>query len=206
MILKIQNLSCRRGDRLLFENLDFQIQSGELLFIEGHNGCGKTTLLKTLATLRRPDAGVVLWDEQSIFKLADEYRQNLVWLGHYNGLKGDLTALENLRIASVLNGINASEDTLWEALKTIGLYGFEDLPTTVLSQGQKRRAALSYLLLTKAPLWILDEPFSALDVRAVDMLQAIIARHVEQGGMVILTTHQEVPLTSGQVKRLKLAA
>lgn len=206
MILRTQNLSCRRGDRLLFENLDFQIQSGELLFIEGHNGCGKTTLLKTLATLRRPDEGVVLWDEQSIFKLADEYRQNLVWLGHHNGLKGDLTALENLRVTCALNGINVTDDELWQALDDIGLYGFEDLPTIVLSQGQKRRASLSYLLLSKAPLWILDEPFSALDVRAVDMLQDIIAKHVEQGGMVILTTHQEVPLTSGQVKRLKLAA
>jgi len=204
MTLQAQNLTCSRGDRRLFKNLEFRIQEGELLLLEGRNGSGKTTLLRTLAMLRQPDDGKILWDDTPIEKLGEEYRQHLEWLGHHNGIKADLSALENLRIACVLNGVDTDEEQLWDALKEIGLYGYEDLPTQVLSQGQKRRATLARLLLSKARLWILDEPFTALDVGAVDMLQGIIARHVEHGGMVILTTHQEVALTSGTINRLNL--
>lgn len=206
MSLHTQQLACRQGDRLLFDSLDFEVNEGELLLIEGHNGSGKTTLLKTLATLRQPDEGKISWKGQSIHKLGDEYRSELTWLGHHNGIKLDLTALENLRIQCALNGAGVSESDLLQALEQMGLYGYEDLPARVLSQGQKRRTALAYLLLTKAPLWILDEPFTALDVKAVDFLQGIVSQHVDQGGIAILTTHQEVGLTAGQINRLNLAA
>lgn len=206
MSLQAHQLACRQGDRLLFEDLDFQIDTGELLLIEGHNGCGKTTLLKTLATLRHPDDGHVSWQGEPILKLGDEFRSELTWLGHYNGIKLDLTAFENLKINCALNGVIVSDDDVMQALDDMGLWGREDLPVRSLSQGQKRRTALAYLILSQSTLWILDEPFSALDVKAVDFLQSIISKHVDQGGMVILTTHQEVELTSGSVNRLQLAA
>lgn len=206
MCLQAHQLACRQGDRLLFENLDFQISSGELLLIEGHNGCGKTTLLKTLATLRYPDNGHVSWQGKPILTLGDEYREELTWLGHHNGIKLDLTAFENLKVSCALNGVSVTEDEVLQALEDMGLYGYEDLPVRSLSQGQKRRTALAALILSESTLWILDEPFSALDVKAVDFLQSVISQHVGQGGMVILTTHQEVELTSGHINRLQLAA
>ena len=206
MSLQAHQLACRRGDRLLFKQLDFQISPGELLLIEGHNGCGKTTLLKTLATLRHPDEGSISWNGQSILKLADEYRAELTWLGHQNGIKLDLSALENLKISSSLNDLKVSDEQVMQALDDMGLYGYEDLPVRSLSQGQKRRTALAYLLLSTSSLWVLDEPFSALDVKAVDFLQNVISKHLENGGMVILTTHQEVDLMSSSINRLNLAA
>ncbi len=206
MSLQAHQLACRRGDRLLFENVSFQVNDGELLLIEGHNGCGKTTLLKTLATLRYPDGGYVSWQGEPILKLADEFRSELTWLGHHNAIKLDLTAMENLKIACFLNDLVVTDDEVLNALETMGLYGYEDLPVRSLSQGQKRRTSLAYLLLTQSKLWILDEPFSALDVKAVDFLQRVISQHIEKGGMVILTTHQEVALTSGSINRLNLVA
>ncbi len=206
MSLQAHELSCRRGDRLLFENLSFQINPGELLLVEGHNGCGKTTLLKTLVSLRQPDSGYVSWQQQAIGQWGDEYRAQLLWLGHLNGIKLDLSAIENLTIACALQGLQVSGQDVMQALDRMGLYGYEELPVRFLSQGQKRRTALAFLVLNQTPLWVLDEPFTALDVKAVDFLQGVIGQHVEQGGMVILTTHQQVDLTSGSINRLRLAA
>lgn len=206
MCLQAHQLACRQGDRLLFENLDFQVSAGELLLIEGHNGCGKTTLLKTLATLRYPDNGYVSWQGKSTLKLGDEFRSELTWLGHHNGIKLDLTAFENLKISCGLNDVVVSDDEVLQALDDMGLFGYDELPVRSLSQGQKRRTALATLLLTQSKLWILDEPFSALDVKAVDFLQSIISQHIDEGGLVILTTHQEVDLTTGNANRLQLAA
>ena len=206
MSLQAHELACRRGDRLLFENLSFQTSAGELLVIEGHNGCGKTTLLKTLVSLRQPDEGYISWQQQAIDKIADEYRSELFWLGHHNAIKLDLTAFENVSIACALRDLSVSEDEVMQALDDMGLYGYEELPVRSLSQGQKRRTALAFLLLTQASLWVLDEPFTALDVKAVDFLQGVISQHIDKGGMAILTTHQQVDLTSGQVNRLNLAA
>lgn len=206
MSLEVKNLQCIRGDRELFTDLTFCVEANQLVMLEGQNGSGKTTLLRTLCGLYLQEQGEVLWDGVSIKKQDEAYRRELLYLGHLNGIKADLTVLENLRINSALSGEYPTTEELMTALDTIGLYAFEDFPSSQLSQGQKRRVALARLLISKATLWILDEPFVALDIAAVELLQSIIAKHIENGGMVILTTHQEVPLTSGKIKRVSLGS
>jgi len=203
-MLEITNLACSRGDRQLFAGLNFSLKPGSLLYVEGRNGTGKSTLLRAICGLFLADGGEILWNGESTQSLAEDYTKEVVYLGHHNGIKDDLTGLENLRISTVLDGDDVTEEQIWDALKKMGLKGFEDLPTKVLSQGQKRRVALARLLLNSSKLWILDEPFTALDVAAVDLLQSVIADHINKGGMVVLTTHQEVALTSGQIQRLEL--
>jgi len=203
-MLEVIGLECRRGDRRLFSGLDLVLGPGTLLHVRGRNGSGKTTLLRTLCGLFTPDAGEVRWRGESIRTLAEDYRRELLYCGHLNGIKSDLTGLENLAIAARLDGDPVGSDAVWQALARIGLRGFEDLPTRMLSQGQKRRVALARLILSRARLWVLDEPFTALDVEAVALLQGLIAEHLAGGGLVVMTTHQEVPLTSGQVARLDL--
>jgi heme exporter protein A len=205
-MLEIADLECRRGDRLLFSGLSFALEAGTLLHVRGRNGSGKTTLLRALCGLLTPDAGSILWNGDDTRRLGEDFQADTLYFGHLNGIKGDLTGVENLRISATLDGDRVADERLWEALGQMGLAGFEDLPTKVLSQGQKKRVALARLLLSEAPLWILDEPFTALDVDAVDQLQILIAEHVANDGLVILTTHQEVPLTSGQIRRLHLGA
>ncbi|MEB8432485.1 cytochrome c biogenesis heme-transporting ATPase CcmA [Cocleimonas sp. KMM 6892] len=204
MTLEVKKLTCTRGDRELFCNLSFTLKAKQLMYLEGANGSGKTTLLRTLCGLYLADEGEILWDGITIKKQDEAYRKDLLYLGHQNGIKADLTAYENLRLNCRMAGISASKDQLIEALDTIGLFAFEDFPVRTLSQGQKRRVALAKLLLSNAKLWILDEPFVALDTVAVEQLQSIIGKHVESGGVVILTTHQEVPLTSGELVRVSL--
>ncbi len=202
--LQIDGLSCVRGDRVLFSGLDFGVDDGELLRVEGRNGSGKTTLLRALAGLLLPENGEIRWQGENIRRLREEYSRHLLYLGHLNGIKGDLTAVENLRIAAVLDGFELSERRAWEVLGEIGLRGHEDLPSKHLSQGQKRRVALARLLANAARLWILDEPFTALDVAAVELLQDVIRRHIEAGGMAIVTTHQEVAMLGKQTRTVTL--
>lgn len=202
--LRAHSLTCIRGDRRLFVDLSLTLSSGELLYLQGANGSGKTTLLRTLCGLFEPDEGHISWNNESTASLAEDFFQNLLYIGHQPAIKLELTPYENLRIICALEGFSAAEETIWQALEQVGLYGFEDLPCKMLSQGQKRRVSLARLFLSKAVLWILDEPFNALDVAAVEMLQQVISRHVEQGGLAVLTTHQEVPLTSAAIKHLRL--
>jgi heme exporter protein A len=202
--LEVSDLCCMRGDRRLFSNLSFSLQSGQLLYLKGHNGSGKTTLLRTLAGLLLQEHGEIRWNGQSTLKNRGEYHANLLYLGHLNGLKGDLSAVENLRIDSAIRGGAMDENDAWQTLSDIGLRGHEDLPSKYLSQGQKRRVALARLWQNRSALWILDEPFSALDVASVETLQAVIREHLQRGGMAIVTTHQEVPLTSGEVLNVDL--
>ncbi len=203
-MLEVTDLECQRGDRRLFTGVSFQLDRRELLHLYGHNGSGKTTLMRTVCGLITPTDGSIHWAGENIRKQRDEFAAEIIYLGHKNGIKDDLTGVENLLVACKLDGITVSRKQAWDALERMGLRGHEDLPARVLSQGQQKRVALSRLLLTRAPLWILDEPFVGLDVAAVDLLQSVIRQHVEQGGMVILTTHQEVELTSGKVKKLRL--
>ena len=197
--LAVNGLSCMRGDRRLFEGLDFELMSGQFMYLRGHNGSGKTTLLRTLAGLLLQEAGEILWNRKPIHRIRDSYHADLLYLGHLNALKGDLNAIENLRIDSAIRGQQLDEQAAWQLLTDIGLRGHEDLPTKYLSQGQKRRVALARLWINRAALWILDEPFSALDVASVEVLQEIIRQHLARGGMAIVTTHQEVDLVAEEV-------
>lgn len=202
-MLQVVDLACRRGDRRLFSGLSFALEPGTLLHVRGRNGSGKTTLLRALCGLFTPEAGAIHWQGEDS-RASERYRADLLYCGHLNGIKGDLTGLENLRIAATLDDNPVEDERLWSALAQMGLAGGEDLPTRALSQGQKRRVALARLLVSRAPLWLLDEPFSALDTDAVDLLRRLIAERITDGGLVVLTSHQEIALASGRVRHLYL--
>ncbi|MGD8957263.1 MAG: cytochrome c biogenesis heme-transporting ATPase CcmA [Chromatiaceae bacterium] len=204
--LQIDALCCVRGDRTLFRDLDFELEAGELLHLKGENGSGKTTLLRALAGLLLPESGEIRWCGENIRRLREEYTRHLLYLGHLNGIKGDLTAVENLRIAAVLDGFRLTESRAWEVLGEIGLRGHEDLPSKHLSQGQKRRVALARLLVNQASLWVLDEPFTALDVAAVQLLEEVIRQHVEHGGLAVVTTHQAVAMIGEHTRSITLGS
>lgn len=204
--LEAVDLECSRGDRRLIAHLSFALESGMLLHVRGPNGSGKTTLLRALCGLFEPQDGEIRWNGTSIRTLKEEYFREVLYLGHLNGIKHELTGLENLQIAATLDGDSVSEQQVWDALKRLGLAGFEDLPAKVLSQGQKKRVALARLLLSNARLWILDEPFTALDTGAVKLLQSLIVAHVERGGMAVMTTHQEVAVAASQLQYLDLGS
>ncbi len=201
--LHIKSISCTRGYRDLFTNLDFQLCPGQVLRVEGKNGSGKTSLLRIMAGLAQPLEGEVLWQGRKIHHTESDYLQNLLFLGHRAGIKYELTPVENLCMAKSLHG-SKTEDGIEEALYQVGLYGFEDIPCGQLSAGQKRRVALAQLFLTHAKCWILDEPYTSLDVAAVAMLEKRFAEHINQGGMLVITSHQPVTLEAGDQHRLVL--
>lgn len=184
-------LSCERDWRLLFERLDLQIVKGEMLQIAGPNGSGKTSLLRLLSGLMQPTAGEVLLQGKTLESQRGELARNLLWIGHAAGIKGLLSAEENLTWLCALHQ-PASRDAIWQAIDAVGLRGFEDVPCHTLSAGQQRRVGLARLYLSPPPLWILDEPFTALDKGGVAQLERHLAFHCEQGGMVVLTTHHSL--------------
>ena len=189
--LKAVDLACERDWRLLFEHLDVAVKPGDMLQVSGPNGSGKTSLLRLLAGLMRPTAGDVLIHGQSIHQRRSDLASNVLWLGHAAGIKGLLSAEENLSWLAALHQ-GASRDQIWQALADIGLQGFEDVPCHTLSAGQQRRVALARLYLETPALWILDEPFTALDKSAVTQLERHLAQHCERGGMVVFTTHHHL--------------
>lgn len=203
-MLEVRNLDCVRGDHRLFAGLNFQLQGGELLRLRGSNGSGKTSLLRILCGLVEPAKGEVLWKGEDIRAQRDDFNAELLYLGHLNGIKAELTGFENLRVSNTLRGETPTDDQIYDALGQIGLAGREDLPTQVLSQGQKRRVALARLLLSDAALWVLDEPFVALDVNAVAQLGQLIEAHLQKGRMVVYTTHQEVAMRAGACLEVNL--
>ncbi len=196
--LETVDLACERDWRLLFEHLQVSVRLKDMLQVSGPNGSGKTSLLRLMSGLMRPTAGDVLINGVSIHQKRNELASNLLWLGHAAGIKGLLTAEENLTWLSALHH-GASREQIWQALAAVGLAGFEDVPCHTLSAGQQRRVALARLYLANVPaLWILDEPFTALDKQAVTQLELHLAQHCNNGGMVVLTTHhplQNVPDT-----------
>ncbi|HNZ56135.1 MAG TPA: cytochrome c biogenesis heme-transporting ATPase CcmA [Methylophilaceae bacterium] len=204
-MLSAQGLSCLRGSRLLFNNVGFELNAGGLLYVLGENGSGKSSLLRMLCGLLTPEEGAVFWNGKRIKEDAESYLSNLTYLGHLNGLKDDLTALENLQTNARMAGIEASEQTAMAALTAIGIARCAFLPARVLSQGQKRRVALAGLWLANTKLWILDEPFAALDVASVEVLAARLGAHIAEGGMAILTTHQDVSVNAKHTQTLRLS-
>jgi heme exporter protein A len=204
-VLQGVKLECVRGSRRLFSDFSFDLQPGELLWVTGPNGAGKTSLLRIVCTLLPPEQGEVRWRGSTVRDLGEAFRAELVFLGHLAAVKDDLTALENLHFALMQEGTPALQSQLAEALAAFGLAGREDLPARVLSQGQRRRVALARLWFGAAqPLWVLDEPLTALDVQAVALVRSLLGAHLARGGLVVLTSHQEMDFGGLRVQRIRL--
>lgn len=204
-MLEAIDLQCVRGDRTLFNGLDVTLKAGHLLRIAGANGSGKTSLIRILCGLLAPAHGTVRFQGADIRQLREEYWGKLVYIGHANAIKEDLSAAENLAIACVLNRQESAAGRLRDALARVGLNAGEHQPTRELSQGQKRRVALARLALSAdTPIWILDEPFTALDADAVELVRGLIAEHVARGGAVAYTTHLELEIAAAVALRIDL--
>ena len=202
--LSANDLSAVRGERLLFKQLNFSLKNGTVLYLQGANGTGKTTLLRMLCGLSKPYAGCINWCGDNINDLAEEFHQHVLYIGHLPSIKEDLTALENLQFSLALTGEQFDLAEATDALKMLGLGKGLHLPTRVLSQGQKRRVALARLWLQDLPLWVLDEPFTALDVDATHLLKQKIEQFAHAGGVVVMTTHQEVLIDAPNFLQLRL--
>ena len=193
--LELRDLACERGRRRLFRGLNATLAPGQLLRVTGANGAGKTSLLRMMCGLLAPTQGKVLWQGQALPQAREAFHPQLVYLGHAAALKDELTPLENLQVAISLGGSVADEAAARQALADAGLSGREQVPTRTLSQGQRRRAALARLPLGTALLWVLDEPFNALDSAANAWLLGLIESQLKRGGLVVLTSHQPVALS-----------
>jgi heme exporter protein A len=201
-MLSAHQLTCVRGERTLFSGLDLAVGAGEWLHVRGSNGCGKTSLLRLLAGLASPAEGEIRWCGTSTREEPQAFHQDLLFLGHHGAVKEELTALENLELAAQLDGARLDRDEAIRALHRFGLKGREHLPVRFLSAGQKRRVLLARLVTRKARLWILDEPFTALDTKAVDMLGGLVGEHLADGGMAVVTSHQAIPIPGGKAVEL----
>jgi len=202
-LLQASDLACERDWRMLFEHLDLQLHAGDMLQISGPNGSGKTSLLRLLSGLMQPTAGQVLINGQPLSEQRVELARNLLWIGHAAGIKDLLTPVENLSWLCALHR-PAEPAAIWQALQSVGLRGFEDVPCHTLSAGQQRRVALARLYLDSPPIWILDEPFTALDKQGVAQLEAHLAEQCEKGGMVVLTTHHTLSRTPAGYRDIDL--
>lgn len=190
-LLKVENLFCERDERILFSEFNFLVSEGEIVRIEGQNGSGKTTLLRIISGLSNNYEGSIFWQGVLINQVREDFFQELLYFGHQPGVKAILTPEENLQwYASVHPAIKA--DDIMHALERVGLSGYEDIPCYMLSAGQNRRVSLARLYLSQAKLWILDEPFTAIDKQGVAEKEQLIVKHAEQGGAVILTTHHDL--------------
>ncbi|MCC6210562.1 MAG: cytochrome c biogenesis heme-transporting ATPase CcmA [Burkholderiales bacterium] len=199
-MLETSALACERGGLPLFAGLGFALAAGGLLRVRGPNGAGKTTLLRALAGLSRPAAGTIRWRGNPI---GDDYRREMLFLGHAPGVKDELTVLENLGFAVRLSGRENGE--CGKALERLGIARLADLPARYLSQGQRKRVALARLALSaEIPLWLLDEPYAALDVDGIASVRDLCAAHLARGGLVVLTSHQDVDIAAAAMQALDL--
>lgn len=200
--LQAKQLSGLRNHKPLFQNLDFEVRSGQLLLVEGKNGAGKTSLLKLLSGLRLADKGDILWNGQAITAPDCDFRQSLAWLGHNNPLKEEQTALENLEMLGNLRTRN--QQCALQALAKVGLGKFKHKLVKTFSAGMKRRLALASLLIADTPLWILDEPQTALDKHGIVLFERMASQHLENGGLIVMTSHHEIGIAKKFVQRLSL--
>jgi heme exporter protein A len=205
VVLAIEDLACRRGGRPVFAHVSATLAGGELLALIGRNGSGKTTLLRALALLTPHQAGTISWQGRDVAEAPEVWRGQLAWLGHVDGLKGDLTLAENLMAAERLRGAGTpSTSRLDAALAAFDLAALATRPARTLSAGQRRRAALARVVLSAAPLWLLDEPTNALDGLAQAALRTVLQRHLGAGGIVVAATH--APLGIAGARTLELGA
>ncbi|MDX6575386.1 MAG: heme exporter protein [Blastocatellia bacterium] len=204
-MLEAVNLGCTRGDRRLFKALNFSIAAGELIELRGANGSGKTSLLRILSGLAAPAEGEVRWQGTSIRSLGEEYSGALAYLAHQNGVKDELSAIENLRIAGGVSGNVLSKSHAQAILEQVGLSRQQNLPARSLSAGQRRRVALARLPASKAKLWILDEVLTSLDDAAIRISRRFIGEHLSNGGLAIIATHQELDLAADRIQRIELS-
>lgn len=196
-----ERLTLIRGERCLMQGVEFALASGELLMIEGPNGSGKTTLLRAIAGLVDPEEGLVQWNNTNVKHDRQAFRANLVWMGHGPGFKGDLTLVENLRFESGLRAM-----TLYAAERHFGRLGLStltDIPFRALSAGQQRRVGLARMIMTDAPLWLMDEPFTNLDAAGQSLVIEVLQEHLEGGGLCVMATHQRFEL-GARVHRIGL--
>jgi len=206
-MMRATDLECIRGERRLFSGVSFSLAGGTLLQVRGPNGSGKTSLLRIVCGLLLPDAGDISWNGQRIRELGEEYRASLSYIGHLNAIKDELDPAENLRYFARLAGLGETTGDIDAALRAFQLDACRRLPCKLLSQGQKRRAALARLKLCRSRrLWVLDEPFSALDVEGVAVTRSLIEAQLAQGGAVMFTTHQEVAFAGRSLQRIEFAA
>lgn len=204
-MIEARELQVTRGDTTLFSGVGFALAPGTLLRVTGANGSGKTSLLRALCGLLVPAAGEVRWRGENIRRLREEYWQCLAYVGHADGLKGDLTVEENFAFTCALSGLRVTAREARAALGRFGLASRARLPARALSQGQRRRTALARLAVSESrPLWILDEPFAALDAAAVEDTRSLAGEHLARGGMIVLTTHQEARIAADRVTDLDL--
>ncbi len=187
---------------MLFEDLEFRLDAGQMLVVEGPNGCGKTSLLRILTGLRLADDGEVLWRGEPIDRLAGDYYEQVNYVGHHDGVKNELSCLENLRLARAM-GVPSALD-LDEVLDRVNLYAYGETEAGSLSAGQRRRLALARLLATEASLWILDEPFTSLDKASMALFSTVFEQHLQGGGVVVMTSHHDISLPTRDLQRLQL--
>jgi heme exporter protein A len=202
VLLQTRDLSCMRNDRLLFEHLDIGLEAGQMLVVEGPNGCGKTSLLRILTGLRLADGGEVLWRGEPIDRLAGDYFEQVNYVGHHDGVKHELSCLENLRLARAM-GV-PSQFELDDVLDQVNLYAYGETEAGSLSAGQKRRLALARLIATDAMLWILDEPFTSLDKASMSLFSGLFERHLQQRGVIVMTSHHDISLPTQALQRLQM--
>lgn len=202
-MLKVDSICCIRQDRCLFEDLSFELHQGQIVQLEGQNGAGKTSLLRIFAGFVRAESGKVMWQNVDIAKDNLQFASDTLYIGHKTGVNGQLTALENLSFWLETHGLETDKD-LHDVLAQLGLVGLEDVPVRLLSAGQQRRVALARLWLNKATLWMLDEPFTAVDKKGVVLLQQQFKKHLAAGGAIILTSHQDLTEHFPELSRLVL--
>lgn len=195
-----QDLVCIRGERLVFSKLNFTLESGGCLTLIGHNGAGKSSLLRMMAGLLRPAAGTMTWDGQGVLDDMDEHRDRLHYVGHHDAIKPVLTVEENLKFwAGLRSDASEAQANFREALDVFSIAHLIDIPGRFLSAGQKRRANLARIIASKSPVWLLDEPTTALDKESIKKLEEVIEKHRENGGMVVLSTHSDMNIKDQQI-------